>query len=33
LFKKFEKIINSAGKKLKKNYMRLYSIERWKNLL
>ena len=26
--KKFEKIINSAGKKLKKNYMRLYSIER-----
>ena len=28
LFKRFEKIINSAGKKLKKNYMRLYSIER-----
>jgi len=28
LFKKYERIINSAGKKLKKNYMRLYSIER-----
>ncbi len=27
LFKKYEQRINSAGKKLKKNYMRLYSIE------
>ena len=28
LFRKYEKRINSAGKKLKKNYMRLYSIEK-----
>ncbi len=28
LFKKYEQRINSAGKKLKKNYMRLYSIEK-----
>ena len=27
LFKKYEQRINSAGRKLKKNYMRLYSIE------
>ena len=28
LFKKYEQRINSAGRKLKKNYMRLYSIEK-----